>query len=136
MSPKLKNCDGSQAAARLAIAEQFLEAAEIPHELDPESSKYQGNARVANYAQVGIASADAICCMELKQHSWGDNHTEAINLIKKVKPDGGLLAKHLGTLLGLKTSSTYGSGPMKDNDVLRAERAANHLIQAARDRVS
>ncbi|MBA3842710.1 MAG: hypothetical protein H0X39_08835 [Actinobacteria bacterium] len=73
--------------------------------------------------------------MELKEHSSGDNHVEAIALIKKVTGDGAKFAKDLATLLGLKTESAYGSSAKKDIDVTRAQRAADHLIAAARDRV-
>lgn len=103
---KTKPCDRAHAAARLAIAANFIEAAELPELLADEDNIYRGNAQVANYVQAGIAAADAICCIELKEHSWGDNHATAVNLIKKVAHDGPDLAKALGTLLPLKTDAS------------------------------
>lgn len=73
---------------------------------------------------------------ELKEHHLGESHAEATGLIKKVKPGGATLAKHLATLLAMKTNASYGSTPMKDNDVVRAERAADHLVESARERVT
>ena len=132
---KTKPCDRSHASARLAIAESFIEAAELPEMLADDKNVYRGNAQVANYIQAGIAAADAICCIELKEHSWGDNHATAVNLIKKVARDGPELAKALGTLLPLKTDASYGTGPMTDK-VTRAQRAAEKLVRAARDRLA
>ena len=132
---KTKPCDRSHASARLAIAENFIEAAELPEMLAGDKNVYRGNAQVANYIQAGIAAADAICCIELKEHSWGDNHATAVNLIKKVARDGPELAKALGTLLPLKTDASYGTGPMTDK-VARAQRAAEKLVRAARDRLA
>jgi len=127
---KTKPCDRSHASARLVIAESFIEEM-----LADDKNVYRGNAQVANYIQAGIAAADAICCIELKEHSWGDNHATAVNLIKKVARDGPELAKALGTLLPLKTDASYGTGPMTDK-VTRAQRAAEKLVRAARDRLA
>jgi hypothetical protein len=136
MSPKTKPCDRAHAAARLAIAEQFIELAEAPDSLNSDHNPYRANALVSNYVQAGIAAADAICCVELKEHALGESHSDAINLIKKVASDGATLAKDLGALLGMKTNASYGSTPMKANDVLRAQRAADRLVKTARERLS
>ncbi len=133
---KTKPCDRAHAAARLAIAENFIEAAELPEMLAEGKNIYRANARVANYVQAGIAAADAICCIELQEQPWGDNHATAITLIKKVAHDGAELAKALGTLLALKTDASYGSGPIKADKATRAQRAAEKLVQAARDRLA
>lgn len=98
---KTKPCNRSHASARLAIAESFMEAAELPQMLANDKNVYRGNAQVANYIQAGIAAADAICCIELKEHSW----------------------------------ASYGTGPMTDK-VTRAQRAAEKLVRAARDRLA
>lgn len=134
MSPKTKPCDRAHAAGRLRIAENFMELAEAADIIISENP-YRSNGQIANYVQAGIAAADAICCTELKEHSWGENHADAINLIKKVKGDGATLAKDLATLLGMKTNASYGSGPMKENDVLRAQRAADRLVKVAKTRL-
>lgn len=130
-----KPCDRAHAAARLAIAQSFIEAAELPGVLREDENIYRANARVANYVQAGIAAADAICCSELKEHSLGDNHAAAIALLEKVAHDGPELAKALGALLALKTDASYGSTPMKAAKAARAQRAAEKLVQAARDRL-
>lgn len=132
---KTKPCDRAHASARLAIAESFIEAAELPEILAEEKSSYRANVQVTNYVQAGIAAADAICCIELKEHSWGDSHAAAVNLITKVAHDGPDLAKALGTLLPLKTDASYGTGPLRSTHVTRAKRAAEKLVRAARDRV-
>lgn len=133
---KTKPCDRPHAAARLAVAESFREAAELPELLAETKKAYRANARVANYVQAGIAAADAICCIELKEHSWGDDHATAIDLIKKVTHDGAELAKALGILLALKTDASYGTTPMQTATATRAQRAAEKLVRAAGDRLA
>lgn len=81
----------------------------------------------------GIAASDAICCFELKAHSKGDDHRQALAQISKVK-GGASLAKALADLLHLKTKAGYGAKPLPDTDVKRAGRAAGKLVQAARER--
>ena len=125
---KTKPCDRADAAARLAIAENFIEAAGLPEILSEGRNIYRANARVANDVQAGIAAADAICCTELKEHSWGGSHATAIDLIRKVAHDGAELAKALGALLALKTDASYGSAPTQADKATRAQRAAEKLV--------
>ena len=133
---KTTPCDRAHAAGRLAIAESFIEAAESPEILAKDRNPYRATVRVANYVQAGIAAGDAICCIELKEHSSSDSHAVAINLIKKVTRDGDELAKALGTLLAMKTDASYGSSPMKADSATRAQRAAEKLVRTARDRLA
>lgn len=128
-----KPCDRAHAAARLAIAQSFIEAAELPGVLGEDENIYRANARVANYVQAGIAAADAICCSELKEHSLGDNHAAATALLRMVVHDGPELARALGALLAQKTDASYGSTPINAAKAARAQRAAEKLVQAARD---
>lgn len=137
MSPDIAPCTNEFGRDRLAAGEAFLEAAETIA-LDDEqivtgASRFKNNAVVSNYVHAGIAASDAICCFDLKAYSRGDDHRQAITQLRKVK-GGGELSKALSTLLALKTKSAYGNKPLPDNDVKRAERAANKLVQAARER--
>ncbi len=137
MSPDIAPCTNEFGRDRLAAGEAFLEAAEtiaLGHEqIMVDASRFKNNTIVSSYVHAGIAVSDAICCFELKAYSRGDNHRQAIAQLGKVK-GGGELSKALSTLLTLKTKSAYGSKPLLDNDVKRAERAASKLVQAARER--
>lgn len=77
----------------------------------------------------GIAAADVICCARLGEHPQGDNHNEAVTLLKRADPDA---ARHLSTLLGLKTKSGYSHVPVSAEDFKRAGRAMELLIDHAR----
>ena len=83
---------------RLRKGEGFLQAAD-----DIGLSHHAGELRdavVTLYVHAGIAASDVICCARLGKHSTGDNHAEAIALLKAANARS---AKHLATLLSVKT---------------------------------
>ena len=55
----------------------------------------------------GIASSDAACCARLKKRSRGQDHREAVDLLKSVHPDGPAMAKDLKRLLNIKDAAHY-----------------------------
>lgn len=132
MTPKTRPCDAAHARARLRIAETFFDSSDT---LSEDDDPYRGNALVTNYVHSGIAASDAICCTELGEHAQGQDHTEATALLRKVPRDGREMARALGTLLSLKTEAGYGTRPTTAEKVKRAQRAADKLLRAARDRV-
>lgn len=111
---------------------RVTEAAPI---LSDTIDSYRPNSLVSNYVLAGIAATDAICCLALGEHSQSDDHREAIGLIERVNPDGRELGKALSTLLGLKTTAQYGAEPLTEERVKRAQRSAEKLVNAARDRL-
>lgn len=136
MSPDLSPCTNEFGRDRLASAESYIEAAEVIAEsdvIDAGPTRFKNNTIITNYIHAGIAASDAICCFELKAHSKGDDHRQATTQLNKVK-DGAPLSKALGDLLSLKTKAGYGAKPLPGTDVKRASRAANKLVQSARER--
>lgn len=136
MSPDLSPCTNEFGRDRLAAAESYIEAAETiagGEDVLPAASRFKNNTVITNYIHGGIAASDAICCFELKAHSKGDDHRQAIAQIRKVR-SGASLAKALADLLYLKTKAGYGANPLPDAAVKRAGRAAGKLVQAARER--
>jgi hypothetical protein len=108
-------------------AEGFVDAADGIATLD--DSGEARDAVVTLYVHAGIAAADAICCATLGVHSSGDNHAEAIALLEKAaRPE----ARHLATLLGMKTKAGYSHRPASEGDAKRAARAAVRLVESAR----
>jgi hypothetical protein len=132
VSPKLVACTNAFARERLRFAETFFEAADELLQLD--DTPYRRNVIITNYVHAGIGASDAICCFELKAHSKGDDHGEAIAQLKKVSEDGAALAKALSDLLSLKTRAGWGERPLTASDMKRAGRAVEKLIDAARSR--
>ena len=121
-----KPCSAQVRAGRLAKAKQFLAAAEL---IEPSEADDIADAYVTMCVHAGIAAADVICCARLGQYHQGDNHAEAIGLLKKA--GAGDAAKRLETLLGLKSKAGYTHLPSSTTDVKRAGRAATDLVEAA-----
>jgi len=111
---------------RLRKAEQFLEAAELVVDDKPRDVS---DAYVTLCVHAGIAASDVICCARLGEHAQGESHAHAVALLRTADKDA---AKHLSTLLGLKTKSGYSHMPVTAGELKRAGRAAEALAEAAR----
>jgi hypothetical protein len=130
VSPE-RRADQDFAAGRRAKALQFLAAADEIMELADDASDI-GDAYVTLCVHAGIAAADALTAHRLALHSTGDNHHEAVSLLRKVQPDGHDLAGHLASLLGLKTKAGYTHQPVSAQERLQAGRRAHALVDATR----
>lgn len=76
---------------RLAKARQFSRVAEYAQLLSDEGDTV-ADAVVTLYIHAGIAASDAICARALGEHAKGENHADAVSLLRSVTQDG---AKHL-----------------------------------------
>jgi len=135
MTGRTRPCDDAVVEGRLRKAEQFWEAAEITREFADDEAEV-GDAYVTLCVHAGVAASDVICCLTLGEHASGEDHTEALTLIANVRPGGKELAKALAVLLGMKTRAGYSARPVTAPDRKRAQRQAQQLLQAARDRRS
>ena len=113
---------------RLAKAEEFAAAAATVHELADEARDVS-DAYVTLCVHAGIAAADAICAARLGRYSRGESHEEAAALLATVDKS---YARHLQTLLGLKTRAGYSHQRSTLQNALRAGRAMDALMTAAR----
>ncbi|MDQ1295357.1 MAG: hypothetical protein QG608_3242 [Actinomycetota bacterium] len=123
--------DAGYAAGRRRKSIQFLTAAEIIMELADDGTDI-GDAYVTLCVHAGIAAADAMCAHHLGQHNSGENHHEAVALLKRVHPEGRALATDLSQLLSLKTRAGYTHRPVTAQDRCTAGRRAERLVDAAR----
>lgn len=114
-------------------AEQFADAAETIREFADDEADI-GDAYVTLLIHAGIAAADVICCEALGEHAHGESHTDAVELLRRVRPDGSDLGNALGSLLGAKTRAGYGHQPVNKETRVRSTRAVETLLRAARDR--
>jgi hypothetical protein len=80
----------------------------------------------------GIAAADTVTAHRLELPHTGDNHSEAVALLRQVEPDGTELAGHPAALLGLKTKAGYTHRPVSGQERLQAGRRAHALVDSAR----
>ena len=133
MTSRLRKCDERTIAGRLAKAEQFLASAEIIREFATDDQDV-ADAYVTLCVHCGVAAADAICCIALGEHVQGDDHNQAVTHVSKVRPDGAKLGTALRTLLGMKTRAGYSHEHIGTTECTRAQRAAERLLKAARER--
>ncbi|MGH9023082.1 MAG: hypothetical protein ACRDV9_08280 [Acidimicrobiia bacterium] len=116
-------CTIADARARLHDAEAFLETAETATDADVIAT---------NAIHAAIASADAICCIALRERSSGVEHTAAVNLLATVDAQ---LAHHLNRALARKTQAAYESRDIAARDAASCVRQATLLVVAARARL-
>jgi hypothetical protein len=83
-----------------------------------------GNAVIA-----AIAAADAICCVQLGEHSAGD-HQAARGLLARANQEA---ANALGRILGVKHRAHYDHIPVNRNAATTAVRAGRTLVEHADD---
>jgi hypothetical protein len=87
------------------------------------------DAAISSYVLAGIAAADVICCARLGVHAQGEDHREAVALLATADAE---VAKHLTTLLQLKTKVSYTHQSPSADERKRARRAVEALVEAAR----
>ena len=124
---RVKKCTQASRRARLAKGEQFSGAADIIETATEESVLI--DAYVTLCVQAGIAAADVICCARLGEHASGDAHDEAVPLLRKVDRKA---ATDLKTLLDMKTPASYSDAPLSLAKRRQAKRAADRLMDMAR----
>lgn len=125
---RVQPCDGATRRGRLRKAEQFIGAAARIRDLADDQYEL-ADAYVTLCVHAGIAASDVICCSRLGEYAQGDKHNDAVGLLRKADPE---VATHLSTLLNLKTKSGYSHAPVTADDVKRATRTAEALVEAAR----
>ncbi|BCW61272.1 hypothetical protein [Arthrobacter sp. StoSoilB22] len=111
----------SKAAQFQRVAMDALELAEEHYEV--------ADAVATLCIHAGIAASEAICIARLGHFAQGQDHNDAVALLKSV--DGGA-AKHLTTLLGMKTRAGYGYNPINAEQLKKAVRAMGPLLDYAR----
>jgi hypothetical protein len=109
MSERTRKCSASIRAGRLNGATEFHDAAVLVENAAP-------NAAVDLFVDAGIAAADVICCSRLGVYAAGESHAEAVVLLEKAEPG---VAKHLRSLLGLKSKVAYTHQPVTTGDRTR-----------------
>ena len=74
----------------------------------------------------GINSADAVCGARLGQRAAGDDHDQALVMLRQAGPDGAEVERELRRLLPLKTKAEY------DPDDIAPAVAAKAVARAQR----
>jgi hypothetical protein len=135
MSGRTRPCDDKIRRGRLRKAEQFWAAAEAVRELADDEAEF-GDVYVTLCVHAGVAAADVVCCSALGEHCVGEDHAEAVALLRRTRPNGEDLARALSVLLGMKTRAGYGASPVNATDRKRAQRQVERILRAAQDRAA
>ena len=126
--PRARRCTPQVREGRLAKANQFVAVARDVADL-ADQAKDVADAYVTLLVHAGIAAADVICCARLGEYAQGVDHNDAIALLKTAD---AAAARHLETLLKMKTRVGYGHTPASQEDLKKAQRAGDALLKAAR----
>jgi hypothetical protein len=127
--------DDSTRKGRLQKANEFYDAAELLRDWSAaETGAFSfgslfSNAFVALCVLSGIASSDAICIRQLGRYARGQSHDEAASVLE-IATDRSV-AKHLRTLLNVKTKAEYNWHAVGDSDIHNASEAAKALLTEA-----
>jgi hypothetical protein len=128
MSPRTAIGDEEVRRGRLSKAEQFADAAQTIFDFADETEDV-ADAYVTLCVHAGIAAADAICCARLGRYARGENHADAVALLRQVDADA---ARELNSLLSMKTLAGYSHMSVSAERVRRASRSMDALVTAAR----
>lgn len=131
MSPPLKTrtqrCSPAQPRKRLQDARKFLEVADIVDD-EPTAGSTGVSASLAVLA--GIAASEATCCAALGLRARGDNHDEAVALLRRVRGARDA-ANALVRLLRIKNDAQYGLGSITAAKRTAALRHAGKVVDFA-----
>ncbi|WP_448006168.1 hypothetical protein [Agromyces bauzanensis] len=86
------------------------------------------DAYVTLCVHAGIAAADVICMDALGEYYSGERHDEATRLLATVDVAS---SRHLAALLGVKTKAGYSDVPVSNEQLVRAKRSMEGLIERA-----
>lgn len=114
------------AMAHLAKAREFLEAAELTHDLELY------NAATSNAVTSGINSKDAICLALTGHTNKADNHNAAIAELKGAGKAGRDLSTTFGRLLRLKPKSQYQAASISASDAAKSIDWATRMLDTAK----
>jgi hypothetical protein len=132
MSPqragRTQPCDRRDALTRLEHARAFLDVAELVGTDRDELATPSVSTALAVLA--AIAASDAVCCAMLRQRSRGQDHQQAVDLLRSISPGGPEMARDLSRLLAIKDDAHYGLLDISTQRATSALRQARRLLAA------
>jgi len=131
-------CSRADAQGRFRRAEAFLYVADlvlgegVGGEVDGDDGINLPGVSAALAVLAGIAAADAACCHRLATHSRGQDHKQAVALVRTVVPNGPAMANDLDRLLDLKDNAHYGVLGVSQKEARSAVEQARRIVEAAK----
>lgn len=86
---------------------------------------------MSNAVLAGIAASDAICCHALGERAAGEDHSDAVHLLRSVPRVGPDAASYLAMLLGIRHKALYLSADPNISETKRAVRSMRSLLRIA-----
>ena len=123
MSPKVS--PGAR-TGRLKKAIEFRDAAELIELFNSDTDRR--DAYVTMCVHAGVAAADVICMDALGEYYSGPSHDQAAKLLAKADAAS---AKQLDALPSMKTKAGYSDVPVSNDQLARAKRAMEGLVDRA-----
>jgi hypothetical protein len=111
---------------RAESARRFLETARETQTLHADWT----DVMASNAVLAGIAASDAICGRVLKVASSGEDHGQAVALLRTATPEGPAYAKELRRLVEIKTAAQYSPATTSSEVATRSLVWAERLVQA------
>jgi hypothetical protein len=122
----MQRMSASDVSTRATHARAFLAAAELIDSLGEDAGiESRTNMLGALAVLAGIAASDAICGRALGERAAGENHADAVVVLKRATPPGDSAPAQLKRLLDAKTTTQY--SPM-----LLGESKSSELLSTAR----
>jgi hypothetical protein len=115
-SSRTQPCDLAQARSRLRQATALVDAAELVLEFAEADDVATPGVAASLAVLSGIAASDAVCCAKLRSRSRGQNHRDAVPLLRSVVPLGAAMAKDLERLVLRKDNAHYGMAFISDSE--------------------
>ena len=126
---RTQRCSREQARKRLQDARKFLEVA---HLVDDEPLPISFGVSASLAVLAGIAAADAACCSALGLRSRGQDHNDAVDLLKDVAGSADAV-RALQRLVSLKNDAQYGLISITASKRNNALRQAAAVVAFAED---
>ncbi len=132
MSPRTSGrkqaCGPVEARVRLDQARAFLDVAELIGSEPDELASPGVSAALAVLA--GIAASDAACCAALGSRARGQDHRQALDMLRNVT-GGERMVQDLRRLLDVKDGAQYGTVYVSSQKAAAAVEQARRLVDAA-----
>lgn len=137
MSARIQRMTAADAATRASHARAFMAAAELVDSLaDDAGIESKANLLGSLAVLAGIAASDAICGASLGERAAGENHADAVVLLKRASPPADSSSAQLKRLLDAKTTTQYSPILIGDTKAADLLTAARRLLKTMETRLS
>lgn len=120
----------AQLRERADRAREFLAVADL--HVSGETSAQRATS-VSNAVLAAIAASDVICMCRLGEYARGDDHREAIALLKAALPGQAPVAAGFSRLIEAKSLAQYGHGQVSLSETAAHLKRARRVVDSMED---